>query len=136
MGGDRFAANIVVVPDGVYYGNLDVESALGVISDHLDNRIGGTFLRGYTDLLPVEQVAIAAVLDAAGPAGRFDYAIGAVARDAAVWNIQVESRREPHRRYEVRITVGRGAPTQLTCHGSDRAVANVYTVNSVDSNPA
>lgn len=131
VGGDRFAANIVVVPDGVYYGNLDVESALGVISDHLDNRIGGTYLRGYTDLRPVEQVAVAAVLDAAGPAGRFDYDIDAVSRAGADWTIGVSHRREAMGAFEVSITQSRSAPTKLTCHGIDQEVANIYTVNAI-----
>ncbi|WP_218926810.1 sucrase ferredoxin, partial [Priestia megaterium] len=33
IGGDRFAANVVVAPDGVYYGGLDAKSAVATVED-------------------------------------------------------------------------------------------------------
>lgn len=39
VGGDRFAANVVVAPDGVYYGNLDAASSVEAVEQHLADRI-------------------------------------------------------------------------------------------------
>ncbi|MCT1548947.1 sucrase ferredoxin [Brevibacterium casei] len=131
VGGDRFAANILVVPDGVYYGNLDERSALDVISGHLADEIDGSHLRGYTDLNSLEQVAVAAVLEHAGPAGRFDYAIGATTSAGGVWTVRVEGTRPELGSFDVVIGVSRSAPNFLTCRGVERAVANVFTVTEV-----
>lgn len=46
VGGDRFAANLVILPDGRYYGNLDGESAVGVVAAHLAGLIDSAFYRG------------------------------------------------------------------------------------------
>ena len=35
VGGDRFAPNVVLLPDGFYYGNLDPESAVRTVRQHL-----------------------------------------------------------------------------------------------------
>ena len=34
IGGDRFAANLVCLPDGVYYGRVDPDGAPGLVADH------------------------------------------------------------------------------------------------------
>lgn len=135
VGGDRFAANILVVPDGVYYGNLDEDTAVEVITGHLADEIDGFHLRGYTDLNSLEQVAVAAVLTARGPAGRFDYTIGGVTPDAGRWTVRVVGLREDLGSYDVEIGVSRGAPNFLTCRGVERAVANVFTVTAVREVP-
>ncbi|WP_453985010.1 sucrase ferredoxin [Brevibacterium casei] len=135
VGGDRFAANILVVPDGVYYGNLDEDTAVEVITGHLADEIDGFHLRGYTDLNSLEQVAVAAVLTARGPAGRFDYAIGGVTSDAGRWTVRVVGLRADLGSFDVEIGVSRGAPNFLTCRGVERAVANVFTVTAVREVP-
>lgn len=131
VGGDRFAANVLVVPDGVYYGGLDAVSALDVIAGHLSDEISGSHLRGFTDLNPLGQTAVAAVLEAQGPAGRFDYAIGSVASEAGVWTVRVEGRRPALGSFDVRIGVSRTQPHLLTCRGVEPAVANAFSVTAV-----
>ena len=44
--GDGFAANVVVLPNGTYYGGLDADSATDVVAGHLDGRLDPTYLRG------------------------------------------------------------------------------------------
>lgn len=46
VGGDRFAANVVILPDGLYYGGLDGDSAPAVVATHLAGRIEPTYYRG------------------------------------------------------------------------------------------
>lgn len=46
VGGDRFAANLVALPHGLYYGRLDPVSALTVASAHLSGRLDLDHLRG------------------------------------------------------------------------------------------
>lgn len=127
VGGDRFAANVMIVPDGVYYGRLDADSAVEVVADHLAGRIRAEHLRGYTDLVPVEQTAVAAVLQSRGPAGRDDYAVVSRTREDASWTIRVADRRGGPV-LDVVVEVTKAPPRRLTCRGAGLASALVYTV--------
>ncbi len=72
-GGDRFAGNVVVLPDGAIYGSLDPDSALAVLEDHESGRHGspriGEHLRGYVGFRAVEQAARAELASQLSEAG-------------------------------------------------------------------
>lgn len=59
-GGDRFAANLVVLPDGACYGGLDPENAADVAAAHLAGRVAAGHLRGVTGYGAQEQAALIA----------------------------------------------------------------------------
>ena len=46
VGGDRFAANLVILPHGLYYGGLDGETASRVLTAHTDGLIEAAYYRG------------------------------------------------------------------------------------------
>ncbi len=46
IGGDRFAANMVVLPHGLYYGRLDPVSSIAVAGSHLSGELDLDHLRG------------------------------------------------------------------------------------------
>ena len=46
IGGDRFAANVVVLPHGLYYGRLDPASAIAAAGAHLSGELDLDHLRG------------------------------------------------------------------------------------------
>ena len=50
VGGDRFSANMVVLPDGLYYGRLDPASAVTVAGLHHEGRLDPELLRGRSTL--------------------------------------------------------------------------------------
>ncbi len=50
IGGDRFAANLVVLPHGLYYGRLDATTALGIAGTHLAGGLDLDHLRGRSGL--------------------------------------------------------------------------------------
>ncbi|MEU3663448.1 sucrase ferredoxin [Streptomyces sp. NPDC032940] len=131
VGGDRFAANVVVAPDGVYYGGLDARSSVAAIDAHLAGRIRAEHLRGYTDLFPPQQAAVAAVLGRAGPAGRHDYAVTGTTRDGDRWRIRVAGRPPRDASFDVEVRAYRTPATRLTCRGAARSSAVVYEVTSV-----
>lgn len=140
VGGDRFAANVVVAPDGVYYGGLDVDSAVDVVTDHLAGRITASHLRGYTTLSVPEQVAVVGALRELGHAGRHDLEVvdhvtGAEGQQPpGVQLIRLRSRRTGSD-----ITVGlsaeRAPAAQLTCRAAAPARALVHRVTSVRVDP-
>lgn len=57
IGGDRFAGNVVTLPEGLYYGGLDADRAVAVASAHLDGRIDLDAYRGRSALPFVVQAA-------------------------------------------------------------------------------
>ncbi|MFI5806805.1 sucrase ferredoxin [Streptomyces sp. NPDC051561] len=131
IGGDRFAASVVVAPDGVYYGNLDAGTSLTAVEHHLADRIHANHLRGYTDLTPAQQVAVAAVLRESGPAGRHDYAVERTVRDNDRWLIRVAGIAPGLPSYDVEVTSHRTPARQLTCHGRFRSSALVHEVTAL-----
>ncbi|MCK1797774.1 sucrase ferredoxin [Streptomyces sp. XM4193] len=131
VGGDRFAANVVLLPDGVYYGGLDARSSLAVVEEHLADRIHAGYLRGYTTLRPPQQAAVAAVLERFGPAGRHDYAIASTERSGEGWHIRVLGRPPHPAELDVEIVARRSPPRRLTCRGPSDGVAVRYEATSV-----
>jgi hypothetical protein len=56
LGGDRFAANVVVLPWGFLYGQVP-EDGGGLVAEHAAGRVALPFLRGRTGLAPAAQAA-------------------------------------------------------------------------------
>jgi hypothetical protein len=57
VGGDRFAANIVCLPEGVYYGRVEPENAAGLLVVHRAGLIDLAHYRGRSCLPPLAQAA-------------------------------------------------------------------------------
>jgi (2Fe-2S) ferredoxin len=57
VGGDRFAANIVCLPDGVYYGRVDPDDAARLLADHRAGTVDLDRYRGRSCLPPLVQAA-------------------------------------------------------------------------------
>ncbi|SDE56173.1 sucrase ferredoxin [Auraticoccus monumenti] len=136
VGGDRFAANVVVAPDGVYYGGLDAGSAVEVVTDHLAGRVTATHLRGYTTLSIPEQVAVVGALRELGPAGRHDLEVlGHTLPENGTGPGGVQRVRLRSRSHAAEITVElsaeRAPAAQLTCRAASPARALVHQVTSV-----
>jgi (2Fe-2S) ferredoxin len=65
-GGDRFAANVLLLPDGAIYGGLDTDSALEAVQAHRDGRPGAVqqHLRGLIGHpRPVQAALVGALLE-------------------------------------------------------------------------
>ncbi|MEU1016138.1 sucrase ferredoxin [Streptomyces sp. NPDC005898] len=131
VGGDRFAANVVVAPDGVYYGALDADSSVTTVAEHLAGRVHARHLRGYTDLVPAQQAAVAALLGRFGPAGRHDYTVVATTREHDRWRIHVAGRPPHPPACHVEVRSHRTPPRRLTCRGLSMASTVVYEVTSI-----
>ena len=133
VGGDRFAANLVVLPDGVYYGNLDPETAVHAVRSHLAGAVAVQHLRGMTRVSPPAQVAVAAVHERLGPFGAGDVRETAVTHTSpGVWRVQLAVPKAGLAPIEVTVASARRAPAQLTCRAaSDTPAAEYRVVNLV-----
>jgi hypothetical protein len=57
LGGDRFAATMLVLPEGLCYGRIDSTDSADLVRLYLDGRLDNRFLRGRTSLPHVVQAA-------------------------------------------------------------------------------
>jgi len=57
LGGDRFAATMLVLPDGLCYGRVDLADSADLVRLYLDGRLDNGFLRGRTSLPHAVQAA-------------------------------------------------------------------------------
>src|SRR5690242_2618765 len=60
IGGDRFAGNMLALPQGLYYGRLDAESSVSVAEGHVAGRLDLDHLRGRSSYaMPVQYAELA-----------------------------------------------------------------------------
>ena len=129
VGGDRFAANVLVLPTGVLYGRLP-ESAAALLADCADRgRVLERHLRGRVGFPPDQQAALAHIhrempglsLDQVEPLGssRVEPGVSAVRVRAGEGVFEVSVRAEQ-------------SPRQwLTCQASQPSSATVYRPESI-----
>jgi hypothetical protein len=113
VGGDRFAGNVVFLPEGLYYGRVTRLDALMVLAEHLAGRIALAHYRGRCcHSFPV-QAAECEVRRLARLPGIDDVALESVERvgDDA-WRVRL---RGGAKRYDVDVAAERGELTRLTC---------------------
>jgi len=66
LGGDRFAANVAVMPDGALYGFVDAAGAARLVAEHRAGVVDRSRFRGLVGREPAVQVALTAVADELG----------------------------------------------------------------------
>lgn len=133
IGGDRFAGNLVTLPDGIYYGGLDPDRAVAVANAHLAGRIDLDAYRGRSAHPFVVQAAEWFLRHEGGIVG-VD-AVRWTGRDALAddrWRISFAT---PSGAVTVDVAAGRDSDArQLTCHAQQLARPPRYEL--LDLRPA
>ena len=112
IGGDRFAGNLVCLPEGIYYGRVDRETAGAVLDEHLAGRISMANYRGRSIYTFAVQAAERWIRERAGLVGLDDLKLARVERDNGCFHVTFAAGRESHR---VRVDQEHGDLTLLTC---------------------
>ncbi len=113
VGGDRFAGNVVVLPEGLYYGRVRPEDAWPLLDDHLGGRVHLERFRGRSTEPFAVQAAVFAVREDRGLRGIADVQVENVSNLNGSWRVRVRGPGEV--RYEVEVEVEEGPLTYLTC---------------------
>lgn len=131
VGGCRFAGNVVVLPDGVYYGGLDGDTSADVLAEHLAGRASTGHLRGVSDEVPVAQAAVVEVLRRHGPAAPGAFTAREVTQAGpSAWRVRVEGL---GRRLDVELAQLAAPPAHLTCRAPRDVAAREFAVTSVQT---
>ncbi|MEP6761160.1 MAG: sucrase ferredoxin [Sporichthyaceae bacterium] len=130
VGGDRFAANLLALPHGLYYGRVGPDAGPEVLAAHERGEVHPSFLRGRTTFPPVAQAAQQHARLVLG-----EFAINAVN--------PVSTRPVARRRWEVRLghqprdlvatvrTVTAGPAALLTCAALHEAHPPAFEVTDL-----
>ncbi len=130
VGGDRFAANVVAMPHGLYYGRVEAARVADLVEAHEHGQVLPDLLRGRSTMAPATQAAVAHVrrelgdltIDSLAPAGTLHLGDG---------RFQVRLRRQAG---NLIVTVQAGSrpePGLLTCHARNEAHPPEFTVLDV-----
>ena len=120
VGGDRFAANVLAMPQGLYYGRVAAGDAAALVAAHEAGETIPALLRGRSTAAPAAQAAMLHVartrgqtrIDAVHPAGTIHLGDGR-------WQVRV---RAEGRNLIVTVQASAGpVPGLLTCHAANAA---------------
>jgi hypothetical protein len=112
IGGDRFAGNLVCLPEGLYYGRVDRETAGPVLDEHLARRILIPSYRGRSIYTFAVQAAERVLRERTGLVGIDDLTLREVVRRNASTRVTFAAGAETH---DLRVDEERGDLTRLTC---------------------
>jgi hypothetical protein len=87
VGGDRFAGNVVVLPEGLYYGRVEDEDLDPLLSAHRDGSVYLDLYRGRSTYTFVVQAAERALRDETGLLGIKDVMLERVERRGEGWRV-------------------------------------------------
>ena len=130
VGGDRFAANVVVLPHGLYYGRVETARSAELVAATEAGEVVSDLLRGRCTQLPAEQAAVAHLRGATGTS-RIDAVTpaGALHLGDGRWQVRVRAQGRA-----VIVTVQASARPEaglLTCHAQHQAHPPVFEVLDV-----
>lgn len=129
VGGDRFAANLVVLPHGFYYGHVPVEAVVDIVRRHDKGQLEPRWLRGRSSMPAAVQAAQHHARVATGEHGLASFApLTVESTGAGEWLVRLSA---PDADLAVRVRERRvDTGRRLTC--SATAVGSVRTFDLVD----
>lgn len=134
VGGDRFAASVVVLPDGTYYGGLDDVDAGDVLDRHLAGTVTPSRLRGSSMLSTVAQAAAVAVHERFGPGGARDiHAERIETTGPGHWRVELWCEGTLPTRVVVAVVAHRASPAALTCRAQQETSARTFEVTDLQA---
>jgi len=128
VGGDRFAGNLVALPDGVYYGRVEPSEAWPVIEASLAGRLHLPCYRGRSCHGFAAQAAELGVREETGLLGISAVQVRSIERAGDGWRAEVEAGETV---YEVDVRREEGEATHLTCSATALKRPSRYVAESL-----
>ncbi|HEX2174607.1 MAG TPA: sucrase ferredoxin [Nocardioidaceae bacterium] len=133
IGGDRFAGNLLVLPDGLYYGRADRESGPRIAKMHQEGQVDLDHLRGRAGFGFPTQAAEWHLRRTLGLTGVDQLRLirQGVRSDVTEAVFAVDD----DQRWQVRIRTSRGEPCQLTCRVTRRRQPPRFELLGIEAVP-
>ncbi|WP_411283361.1 sucrase ferredoxin [Lapillicoccus sp.] len=129
LGGDRFAANVLMVPDGTTYGQVEAVDAVALVEGHLRGRVDPTHLRGMSTHRPMVQAAVVDAVTRWGPARPGDLEVLSVRQvRPEEWELVLSGPPLPAAAMRATVTRGQRPGAILTCRATAMGSADEYAV--------
>lgn len=128
IGGDRFAGNLVLLPDGFYYGRVTPTAAPDLLTRHLAGNLDLAHVRGRTTVSFVVQAAEVALRRQQDVTEIDAVTVASARRDDDLTHVVFEM---SGRRWRVTMRTTRAAPRMLTCRADREGRAPVHAVESI-----
>lgn len=128
IGGDRFAANVLVLPDGLYYGRVSPSAAAALVATHRAGRLDLAHLRGRSSYPFAVQAAEVHLRRETGADKISAVRLERARREGAVTRAVFGSATG---RWEVSVRTEPGEPRLLTCRAATASPALVHTVEGI-----
>jgi hypothetical protein len=130
VGGDRFAGNLVCLPEGLYFGRVGRSQVQGLLTAYLEGRIDLDHYRGRSCYPFAVQAAELEVRRRMGLVGFSDLRVGRRKRIGdGRWRVELLAEVDGDR-YQVEVAVEEGKPEYLTCHARDPRPPQRFVVRS------
>jgi hypothetical protein len=113
VGGDRFAGNVVVLPEGLYFGRVGEDDLDPLLDSYFDGRIHLDLYRGRSAYTFAVQAAERAVREAEGLTGIDDISLERVERRGDGWTVNLRAE-GVSRKVDVAVELA-DEPVYLTC---------------------
>jgi hypothetical protein len=128
VGGDRFAGNLVALPDGVYYGRVEPAEAWPVLEASLAGRVHLPCYRGRSCYGFAAQAAELRVREGTGLLGISAVRVRSIERSGDGWRAEVDAGGTV---YDVEVRREEGEPTHLTCSTATLRRPSHYVAGSL-----
>jgi hypothetical protein len=130
LGGDRFAATMLVLPEGLCYGRVDSTDSANLVGLYLEGRLDNRFLRGRTSLPHAVQAAQYFARDANGDDRIASLAPLDVDKDERSTRVLLSGDSGP---IEVCLNEEWSEPLLSQCHAKVPGRVRTYTLASITS---
>ncbi len=130
LGGDRFAATMIVFPHGLHYGRMLAADAVTVLELYAEGEVDSRYFRGRSAFPNVVQAA-----QSFARAASHDYRIGsfsflAESKDSDLWSITLDHDGVP---VTVNLAETRSQPLLSTCAATRAAPVREFALHSIGS---
>jgi hypothetical protein len=133
VGGDRFAGNVVVLPEALYYGRVEMADAAALLEEHAAGRIEMAHYRGRAAYTFPVQAAEQAIREAEGLVGIDDLAFMRCARRSEdAWRVRFRLPDGTQRDVDV-VAEEAGEPVYLTCGAAQPSRPRIYAATAIRS---
>ena len=112
VGGDRFAGNVVVLPEGLYYGRVTPTDAAELVTTHLGGHVDLDHLRGRSSYPLAAQAAEHHARRELGETRLDAVRLAGVRRHADLWDVDLDVEGQV---WQVTVRARRAEPAKLTC---------------------